>query len=121
MSLAHGLASIPSTIRGFLNQDSPDLVDKAKRVDDTATIAELDERYKRARDDRRQYEGEWLTNLAFLKGQQWMEWSKVRQSLYQKPSPPWRIRVTVNLVQPIVRTLLGKIGSQPTQGKVQAN
>lgn len=116
-----GLSAIPSTIRDFLGQDSPDLMEKAKVAEDAATIAELDERYKRARDDRRQYEGEWLTNLAFVKGQQWTEWSKQRQTLYQKPSPPWRIRVTVNLTQPIVRTLLGKIGAQTTQGRVQAN
>ena len=105
----------------MLQQDSPDLVGKASRADDASIIAKWDERYKKARDDRRQHEGTWLTNLAFVKGDQWMSWSKQRQTLYNKPSPPGRIRTTSNLMQPIVRTLLGKIGAQQTQGKVQAN
>lgn len=92
----------------------------AQQQDDAQKLDDLEDRYRRAREDRRKYEPEWQTNLAFLKGQQWLQWSRQRQALYQPPVPPWRQRRTTNLIQPVVRTLLGKIIAQPTQTKVQA-
>lgn len=94
--------------------------DRAQVQTDADTLKDLDDRFRRAREDRRKYEGEWQTSLAFLKGQHWLQWSRQRQALYQPPVPPWRQRVTKNLTGPTMRTMLGKLLANPTQAKVQA-
>lgn len=108
------------TIKGFLGGARYDQPSRTKTTDDTAVLTELEDKYKKAKDDRRQYEREWQTSLAFLKAQQWLEWDRVRQTLYLPPAPPWRVRSTTNLIQPIFRTILGKISAQKTQAKVRA-
>lgn len=108
------------TIKGFLSGKGYDGEDRAALSQDSQLIGTLEEKFKAARDDRRQYEREWQINLAFLKGQQWLEWDKVRQTLYLPPVPPWRVRLTTNLIQPMFRTIFGKITAQQAQAKVQA-
>jgi hypothetical protein len=120
MALAQGIGN---TIKGWMagigEDGNTDARDKAALRDDSKTTADLDIKYKKARDDRRQYESEWQTNLAFLKGYQWVKWSEQRQALFLPPSPPWRVRLTTNLIQPIYRTILGKITKEVSQNKVQ--
>lgn len=122
MAFAQAVGNPLDTIKNFLAGVGPDgeqLGATQKQVDDAKVLSDCEDLYKKARDERRQYEAEWQTNLSFLKGQQWVKWNKQRQMLYIPPTPPWRIRVTINLIQPIVRTMLGKLIAQRSQAKVQ--
>lgn len=119
MTLANALTGPLSALKGLIGDDK-DAMRRTQDADNARVLAEVEELYKKARDDRRQYEGEWQVNLAFLKGQQYTQWSKTRQTLWVPPAPPWRIRVTTNLIAPVVRTLLGKVLATDTQTKVLA-
>lgn len=118
MSLATFAGSTVDTIKGFLGGERYDQENRAAMSDDGQIISELEDLFKSAKEDRRKYEEEWQTNIAFLRGDQWLEWNKSRQTLYLPPAPPWRVRLVTNLVQPIYRTILGKITSQATGAKV---
>lgn len=118
MALAFNAAA--DTIKGFLAGARPHAADRPTVSDDTELLTRLNDKLKKAKDNRRQYEREWMTNLAYLRGQQWLQWDKVRQTLYLPPAPPWRVRSTTNLIQPIYRTILGKISGSVSQAKVRA-
>lgn len=109
MAVMDGFNAAADTIKGFLAGAQHGKPDRPTTTDNVALLSELDDRFKKAKEDRRQYEREWQVNLAFLKGNQWVEWDKVRQTLYLPPAPPWRVRLTTNLIQPIFRTIFGKI------------
>jgi hypothetical protein len=111
--------TIANFVKG-IGSDGEQIGTPPEKKDDAQMLSDIEELYKKARDDRRQYESEWFTNLAFLKGQQNVRWSKSRQTLYLPPTPPWRKREVVNLVQPIFKTILGKLVSQRAQAKVGA-
>src|SRR3990167_8965496 len=102
------------TIANFVKGIGPDgeQRDRAATSDDAQLISDWEEMFKRAQEDRRQYERDWQTNLAFLKGQQWLEFSKQTSSLYLPPAPPWRVRHVANLIQPVYRTMYGKVTAQ---------
>src|ERR1700682_1030224 len=120
MTLATMGNAAVDTIKGFLGGARYDQPSLPSRPDDTKTLEDLESKYKKAKEDRRQFEREWPTNLAVLNGQQWLEWDRGRQTLYLPPAPPWRVRHTTNLMQPIFRTIFGKISAQKTQAKVRA-
>lgn len=120
MALAQSIGSAADSIKGFLGGQRPDEKDRAAQSDDGKVFSDLEERFKEAREDRRQYEPEWQTNLAFLKGQQWLKWDKVQQTLYAPPVPPWRVQLTTNLIQPVFRTIFGKITVQKSQVQVES-
>lgn len=111
------MRAIPERLSGlFSDEQAQPLPEKT----DGALIEEIEALYRRARDDRRPYERDWQQILAFLKGQQWLEWSRVRSTLWLPPAPPWRVRHVVNLMQPMYRTLFGKLTAQPLRrGRVR--
>lgn len=80
----------------------------------------IDEQYKFMRQARQQIEVEWYLNLAFYFGKQYVE-PQSRGSainsilggrLVTPTAPPWRVRLTINRIRPIIRTELAKITSQ---------
>lgn len=109
------LRIVPEFLSGVLSQDKP-----LPQKTDGQVIEEIEDLYRRARDDRRSYERDWQIILAFLKGQQWLEWNRSTNALWLPPAPPWRVRHVVNLMQPVYRTLFGKLTSQPLRrGRVR--
>jgi hypothetical protein len=59
---------------------------------------------------RRQWlERQWYINIAFYMGHQWLEWDESRGQLYQPAAPPWRVRLTANLVQGVARKIMATI------------
>lgn len=61
---------------------------------------------------RRHYEQQWLTNIAFLIGFQYLVWDPVqRQLIYaQTPTLRWRARAVHNLIRPYVELEVGTVG-----------
>lgn len=61
------------------------------------------------RDARKAHEAMWWENIAVYAGDLWTEFNPHTQRLYELPKPDHRVRLPVNLVQPIVRTEYAKI------------
>lgn len=57
-------------------------------------------------------ERQWYINIAFYLGHQWLEWDESRGQLYRPSAPPWRVRLTANLVQGITRKIVSTIMRQ---------
>ena len=56
-----------------------------------------------------QLERQWYTNIAFYMGQQWLTWNDESRTLQNPEVPPWRVRLTINLVQGVARKNVSKI------------
>jgi hypothetical protein len=92
-----------------------------EKIKDKQLIQDLDEKLLEAENARMPLEKQWLINLSFYLGEQWVIWNPVTKSLERPTVPEWRVLTTVNYIRPIVRTELAKlmkqkpiIGVQPT-------
>lgn len=79
----------------------------------------LDERFDRAKEARRPLEPQWLLNLAFFMGQQWLEWDNAARSLQRPTVPTWRVLAVVNFVKGSVINAFARIIHQRPQAKTQ--
>lgn len=57
-------------------------------------------------------ERQWYINIAFFLGHQWLQWDESRGQLYSPSVPHWRVRLTANLLQPVVRKIVSTIMRQ---------
>lgn len=74
------------------------------------------DQYTRCKNARTKQEREWYKNLAFYGGEQWITWI---QSRFTTPKPlPWRVRLTINRIKPIIRTELSRVTSQKPNASV---
>lgn len=65
---------------------------------------------KDGRDRRRHWEGMWWESIAAYMGDFWVQWDVHKRKLVEPvKKPDHRVRMTVNLVQPAVRTELAKL------------
>jgi hypothetical protein len=79
----------------------------------------VDSEYKKAIDQRREYERQWYMNLAFYSGKQYVEWSKQDNKLVsQRVQNVHTPRLTINKIQPIVRTEQAKMTGQKPSASV---
>lgn len=74
------------------------------------TLGKWNERLRQARAERQKYEADWFMNLAFYQGRQWVAWDG--RSIFEPRINPNRAKVTVNLVQPAIRTEVAKMAKQ---------
>lgn len=72
-------------------------------------INELEDKFNLVKELRKPYETYWYQNAAFFFGKQWVTWNKDKHQLELKEAPSWRVRLTINLIFPIVRIMLGKL------------
>jgi hypothetical protein len=77
-------------------------------------LAELKKKYAWAREYRRPFEKQWLVNIAFYLGEQWIYINKTTGQLENAKlsMPPHKVAMVVNLIQPAVRTELAKLTKQ---------
>lgn len=54
-------------------------------------------------------ERQWFINIAWYMGQQNLVWSDIAKQLVNPKTPPWRVRLVVNLMQGAIRTACAKI------------
>lgn len=66
--------------------------------------------YRRCQAARTQYERLWYKNLDMVQGRQYTAWSEAKNALVQKPGLPYEPRLTINILEPMIRTELAKIG-----------
>lgn len=67
-----------------------------------STLSEVEENFRKARKARLPFEFVWLRNIHFFIGHQYLSWSQTTRNLFVPPSPPWRVRMVINKVKPIV-------------------
>ena len=67
-------------------------------------------------------ERQWLLNLSFNNGKHWVTWgpaiNAARRLEEPKNQPPWRVRLTVNKIQPYIRREMARLSSQKPRGHV---
>lgn len=84
-------------------------------------VAWAEKEFQKAHDARLTFERQWLLNLAFYYGKQWVTWGpEVSNSrrLSTPRAPRWRVRLTVNKIQPYVRRETARLSSQKPRGFV---
>jgi len=81
-------------------------------------LAWAQEEYRKVKNARASLERQWYMNLAFYYGKQnaVMLLSQTSHStdfkLFTPPAPPWRVRLVLNKIRPLIRTELSKCTSQ---------
>jgi hypothetical protein len=58
---------------------------------------------------RRHWEGVWWENIAFYMGDFWVQWDMHKKRLMEPARPLHRVRLPINLAQPVVRTEKAKL------------
>jgi hypothetical protein len=107
---------------------TPDLLAAIMRQkEDKGLIQWIEEQFKKSKQARMETENQWYLNLAFYFGNQYIK--KMGLSTLSGPAqfmtpkaPPWRVRLVVNRVRPIIRTEIAKLTAQrPTAYVIPAS
>lgn len=88
-----------------------------KPVDQQKLLSWCQQEYKRCKDTRSSVENQWYLNMAFYFGKQNVRQvrtptSSTGYALQVPPAPPWRVRLVVNKIRPMIRTMLAKVTAQ---------
>lgn len=108
---------------GEMADDS--LLNQFKRKDESKKlVAWVKAEYEKAKQARKQEELDWYLQLAFYNGQQYHSWNEVngQQVLQEELNPQKLPRITINKIEPIIRTEIAKTTSgQPSAQVVPAS
>jgi len=103
----------------------PDFLNKYKKREEAKKlVAWMKSEYSKCKTNRKLEENDWYINLAFYNGYQYHDWRSVnnKQSLAEEPNPAGLPRITVNRIEPIIRTEIAKTTSgQPSASVVPAS
>lgn len=104
MSTSYEL-STDTDISALSEEEEPstrDLPDNWRKL-----IVDFEKKFEQAKSQRYKFEKQWYLNLAFYGGKQWVNWQNGPYSelsrLVEPPRPPWRVRLTVNKIRPLIR------------------
>lgn len=76
--------------------------------------AEVNRKYKMARQQRSELERDWKLNIAFYQNMQWVKFDRIGERVVPAPREEGEPRVTTNLILPVVRIELARIaGNKP--------
>jgi hypothetical protein len=89
--------------------------EKAKKL-----VAWAKSEYEKCKSARKVEENDWYLQLAFYNGYQYHDWRTVagRQGLVEEANPSMLPRITVNRIEPIIRTEIAKTTSQQPSASV---
>lgn len=102
----------PSTPLGEMRDDS--LLNQFKKKTEAKNlVAWVRAEYEKCKSARKQEEQEWYLQLSFYNGYQYHSWKNIgkQQVLSEEPNPQNLPRVTVNRIEPIIRTEIAKTSS----------
>jgi hypothetical protein len=102
----------PASVEGQLAEDS--ILNQFKRKDESKKlVAWVKQEYEKAKQARKQEELDWYLQLAFYNGYQYHTWETVGngQVLSEEPNPQKLPRITINRIEPIIRTEIAKTSS----------
>lgn len=104
--------------------DSDYLKKFKQREEAKKLVAWMKSEYSKCKTNRKLEENDWYIQLAFYNGYQYHDWRSVnsRQTLAEEPNPAGLPRITVNRIEPIIRTEIAKTTSgQPSASVVPAS
>ena len=89
--------------------------DKAKKL-----VAWVKDEYSKCKSARRSEENDWYLQLAFYNGYQYHDWRTLsgKQGLVEEANPANLPRITVNRIEPIIRTEIAKTTAQKPSASV---
>lgn len=103
----------------------PEIANIQLSADEAAKWATyVNENYRKMKSARTQFERQWYLNMAFYFGRQnviFQNWQGVGARLSTPAAPPWRVRMIINKIRPIVRRELSKLTSQKPSASVVPN
>lgn len=89
-------------------------------AEDRALIEDLETLFEAAKQDRMQYEGQWLLNLAFFNRQQWVVFDSITRKLRAiRSADQKQVRMVVNLVRQQVLTKYAKLSQTSPESHAQ--
>lgn len=101
-----------------------DNIAKEKQMSELATWVK--DEYRKCKEARSAIEQQWYMNMSFYYGKQYVQPLGKDYSiaagavgkLYTPKAPPWRTRITINRIRPIIRTELARVTSQKPTASV---
>lgn len=107
---------------GYLGQIPTELSETRLSPNDAEKLASyVNKKYQEMKSGRTQFERQWYLNLSFFFGKQNVVYRNVAGAggkLLIPPAPPWRVRMVVNRIRPIVRRTQAKLTSQKPSATV---
>ena len=106
-------------VEGELVED--DILKRFKKQEEAKKlVAWAKSEYEKCKSARKVEENDWYLQLAFYNGYQYHDWRTVagRQGLVEEPNPSLLPRITVNRIEPIIRTEIAKTTSQQPSASV---
>ena len=101
------------TETGVTGETESEVMRKYRVGDDAQTVAYLDGLYAKAKQQRWKFDRQWYVNLSYYFGKQWVTWLSGQSpdfaKLYEPTAPPWRVRLVVNRIRPIIRREMSKV------------
>lgn len=87
-----------------------DLADKVALLSDRKLAHWVKDKYDKCKQDRMGIANQWYINLAFYKGDQYVQ--LIRGTLINTPEIPNRVRLKINKIRPAMRTQISRMTSQ---------
>lgn len=124
--------AISETTTSALSPEVDKSADQIKTLNEQAELKQIGDwvktSYTKAKQARTQLERQWYLNMAFYQGRQWVTFMNSGQGvgvsgkLVVPPAPPYRVRMVINRIKPIVRTELSRfISNKPNASVVPAS
>lgn len=82
---------------------------KEQSEKDENIAKEVSDKFSKSRSNTKSYVHDYMTNHAFLLGNQWVWLNPVTETLYGEPRDPDRVQATMNRLWPASRTIIGKL------------
>lgn len=98
-----------------------DILKKFKKQEQAKKlVAWAKSEYEKCKNARKSEENDWYINLAFYNGYQYHDWRTVsgKQGLVEEPNPSNLPRITINRIEPIIRTEIAKTTAQKPSATV---
>jgi hypothetical protein len=101
-----------------VDQLSPDFLMQLQRQQEDKVLGQwVEEQFRKMKNMREPVERQWYLNLAFYFGNQYVQPVRARalagsQAFTVPKAPPWRVRLVVNRIRPIIRTEIAKLTAQ---------
>ena len=108
----------PSEQGELVDDDALNKFKKKKAADEL--VAWVKSEYQKCKTNRKLEENDWYIQLAFYNGYQYHDWRTVagKQGLAEEPNPANLPRITVNRIEPVVRTEIAKTTAQKPSAAV---
>ncbi len=84
---------------------------KDNKTSDTETISKWEGKVETAMMGRAGWEKQCFINIAFVLGQQWLNWNDSAKKFEEPKAPKWRVRITLNKILPRYRKALTRLSS----------